>query len=78
MAIKIRENSKAIIWKVNDYPGDFEVWMKLDDRKGGYIEPKDEDFGVWAWVSYTLFTAEKIFEEITTGKRTIRPMVDEP
>lgn len=73
----LKENDKAIIWKVNDYPGDYEIWMKLDDRKGGYVHPKDEDFGVWAWVSYTLSAAERIFNDITSGKRVIKPMVEE-
>ncbi len=58
--------------------GEYEVWMNLElPRSGGrFIEPKDEDFGVWAWSAYTLEKAERIAQEIETGKRTITPMVE--
>ena len=58
--------------------GEYEVCMNLElPRSGGeFIEPKDEDFGVWAWSAYTLEKAERIAEEIESGKRAITPMVE--
>lgn len=74
----IQENDKAKIIKVAER--NFEVWMKLPytvgAKKGQFMEPKDEDFGVWAWAHASLAGAEKCFDEITTGKRGIRPMVE--
>jgi len=58
--------------------GEYEVWMNLElPRSGGaFIEPKDEDFGVWAWTAYTIDKAERIAHEIETGKRGVTPMVE--
>jgi len=73
----IKENDKAIIWKNGE---DFEVWLKLfwtmGPKKYQLIEPNDEDFGVKAWTAYSFEGAESIFEEITSGVRDIRPMVE--
>lgn len=60
------------IYAVGDY---FEVQFNLD-RKGVTIDPKDEDFGVWAWTAYTLEKAERIANEIETGARKISPMLE--
>lgn len=60
--------------------GEYEVWMNLDlpRQRGVFLEPKDEDFGVWAWSAYTLERAERIAQEIETGVRKITPMVESP
>ena len=73
----ISESEKAIVWQIGS---DFEVWMKLPRTvgkdKGTTIEPKDEDFGVWAWSAYSLEKAMIIANDINTGARTIRPMIE--
>lgn len=75
----VQENDKAILWQLET--GEYEVWMKLyftvGPRKGELIEPKDEDFGVSAWIAYGLKGAMRIYDEITTGKRNIRPMTEQ-
>lgn len=74
----IKENDKAKIIQVA--ASNFEVWMKLPytvgPKRGQFMEPKDEDFGVWAWAYASREGAEKCFEEITTGKRKITPMIE--
>lgn len=74
----ITQNDKAIIWQLET--GEYEVWMKLyftvGTRKGEMIEPKDEDFGVSAWVAYGYPGAKRIYDEITSGKRGITPMTE--
>lgn len=78
----VKENDKALLIRVPEDSGanHFEVWMRMERTvgkdKGKLIEPKDEDFGVWAWNYYSLPRAERCFDEITTGKRGIRPMVE--
>lgn len=58
----------------------FEVWIDqawtVGPRKGQVMEPKDEDFGVWAWSAYTLEQAEAIADEIEAGLRGYCPMVE--
>lgn len=75
----ILENDKALIWEINDH--DYEVWMKLiyttGRKKDQLIEPSDEDFGVKAWVAYSLEGAKHIFNQITEGKRKITLMVED-
>lgn len=75
----ILENDKAVIWEISDH--DYEVWMKLTystgKKKDQLIEPSDEDFGVKAWVAYSLAGAKHIFNQITEGKRKITPMVED-
>ena len=72
------ENDKAIILELPG--GEYEVWMKLfytgGENSGALICPRDEDFGVKAWSTYTEKRAMEIFDEITTGKRGITPMVE--
>lgn len=73
----MRINDKALLIKVGE---DYEVWIRMDKTvgkdKGELIKPKDEDFGVWAWSFYSIESALKCFDEITTGKRGIRPMLE--
>ncbi len=82
MRTLLKENDKAILWQVSSEGGTktFEVWMKLfytvGAKKGELIEPTDEDFGVKAWQTYGLQKANRIFDEITAGERTIRPMTE--
>jgi hypothetical protein len=66
----IQENTSALLWQIPS--GEFEIWIRL--KSMAVIEPKDSDFGVWAWSVYTRKRADLIFGEITTGKRTINPM----
>jgi hypothetical protein len=58
----------------------FEVWIKIivnhGNFKGQILNPKDEDFGVWAWCFYSEERARKCFDEITEGTRQIQPMVE--
>lgn len=74
----IRQSEKAIVYKMGE--SHFEVWIKIihtvGKLRGEMIEPKDEDFGVFAWNYYTEKRAMKCFYEIETGKRTITPMVE--
>lgn len=76
--VLIKENNEAALWSKDGRS--FEVWMKIRQNhgknKGQILNPKDEDFGVWAWSFYLLGGAENCFDEITSGKRKIRPMVD--
>lgn len=75
----IQENLSAIIYQIPS--GEFEIWIKMKYttgyRKGSLICPRDEDFGVWAWTTYNMERAIKIYQEITDGIRTIRPMVED-
>lgn len=75
----IKENDKAIIYQTTS--DEFEVWIKLfysvGKKKGELITPTDESFGVSAWSTYSKARAYEIFDEITLGKRGIRPMVEE-
>lgn len=50
--------------------------LDLPRQRGVFLEPKDEDFGVWAWSAYTLDRAERIAQEIETGRRNVTPMVE--
>ena len=68
----IKSNSKAVISR-NDF-GNLEVFIRISDKR--FFEPRDENFGVWAWSAYTMERAEEIFEEITTGERTVTPMTE--
>lgn len=58
--------------------GEYEVWMNLElpRQNGVFVEPTGEDFGVWAWSAYTREKAERIAQEIETGKRGITPMTE--
>lgn len=63
--IKIQENDSALLWKVeaSDWHS-FEVWIKMlgnsSKFKGEILNPKDEDFGVWAWSFYSLEKASEV------------------
>lgn len=77
--ILIRENEKAMLWQTEH--GSFETWIKrfwsVRTKAGQLMIPEDEDFGVVAWSHYSLQGAENSFHEITSGKRTIRPMLED-
>ncbi len=76
----IKENDTAIIYETEH--GDFEIHMKLyysvgtKTKAGELIEPKDESWGCTAWSVYTRQRADLIFDEITSGERTIRTMTE--
>lgn len=74
----IKQNEKAIMYRIPS--GEYEVWLKLKyttgPMKGAVIPPRDEDVGVRAWSAYTEERAQMIFDEITEGKRYIRPMLE--
>jgi len=76
--IVIEENDSAKIIQLKS--GEYEIWMKLfyttGSKKGQLIDPTDESFGVSCWTCYTSAKANRIFEEITTGKRGIIPMLE--
>lgn len=65
---------KLKLCSIYERHGNFEVQFNIE-RKGILIQPKDEDFGVWAWNSWSLERAEQIAQEIESGKRIIVPMV---
>jgi hypothetical protein len=73
----IQENEKAMLWQTEH---GFETWIRrtwsVKSKAGQLIIPEPEDFGIIAWSHYTLEAAQKSFHEITTGKRTIRPMLE--
>lgn len=54
--------------------GEYEVSHILRNRAGIIQEPKDEDFGVWAWTAYDWDKAVKIKDLIESGGRPIRSM----
>lgn len=64
---------KLTLCSIYERHGNFEVQFDIY-RKDVLIEPKDEDFGVWAWNSWSLERAEQIAGEIETGKRKIVQM----
>lgn len=78
MKVVIRESEKAIVYQMGG--SHFEVWIKIihtvGKLRGQMIEPKDSDFGVWAWCYYTEKRAIDVFYEIETGKRVLTPMVE--
>jgi hypothetical protein len=76
----IKETDKALLWKSEGEQPFYEVWIALlrtvGHAKGTLIEPADEDFGVSAWCFTSYERALKCFDEITTGKRVITPMLE--
>lgn len=71
----IKQNEKALMYQIPS--GEFEVWIRLEHvRTKETLTPSDEDFGVWAWSCYTLKRANEIFDEITSGRRGVTPMVE--
>lgn len=74
----IKENDKAMLWWTEFQS--YEIWIKLfrtvGKDKGTLIAPTDEDFGVSCWATRSVFRAERIFDEITSGKRQITPMTE--
>jgi hypothetical protein len=76
----IEENDKAIMVFQSEY-NSYEVFIRLTNRRRNskidYCIPDDEDFGVWAWSVNNEDRARKIFNEITTGIRSIRPMLED-
>ena len=71
MQNEIRRTDKYRIVGVN---GGFEICHILTNKRGEIIEPRDEDFGVWAWSAYDLEKALRIANEIETGLKPIRQM----
>lgn len=75
----ITSNDKAAIYR-NEW-GSYEVWLRLfwtvGRLKGQEIEPDEEAWGIRAWSAYSLTRAERIFDEITSGVRGVRAMVEE-
>ncbi len=74
----VKENDLAVMLKTDSF---FEVWIKLKqwDKKSKYQFqfPTDEDFGVWAWATFSIQRAETIFQEITQETRKVTPMVED-
>ena len=76
--MKIQENEAAYIVQVPT--GEYEVVIKrtIPGRysHGKIMVPQDEDFGHWAWATYTFQKARIIFNEISSGERMIRSSAD--
>lgn len=69
----------CIYWVDMETSQHWEVQINLAiPRSKEYHQPKDEDFGVWAWTSYTLLRAEAIAREIEAGTRGVRTMQEAP
>lgn len=75
----ISQNSQALIVKPDGLDS-YEVWIRVErstgKHKGELIVPTAEDFGVWAWVATSLWKADWIYQEITSGRRGFRPMLE--
>ena len=75
----IAQNPKALIEKPEGL-NSYEVWIRVErstsKNKGELILPGPEDFGVWAWAVYSLWKADWLFQEITSGRRGFRPMLE--
>jgi hypothetical protein len=73
----IWENDKALL--VKGKASGYETWIKIrSSRTGQLYEPADSDFGLWAWSHYSLERAKEVFEQITSGVRTVRVMQEAP
>lgn len=76
----ITQNAKALIVKPEGL-NSYEVWIRVERstgrNRGELIVPRDEDVGVWAWAVYSLWKADWIYQEITSGRRGFRPMLED-